>query len=94
MAVFGPPGAAAFGPPMATSASFNKKSTHWSEKSSFFCWDAPPPSRRREFCHSDAPPSPFGRRYNMDGEGGVSKMAVSPTATAAAENEAGPALFH
>ena len=26
-------------------------------------------SRRRESCHSAAPPSPFSRRFNMDGEG-------------------------
>ena len=27
------------------------------------------PSRRRDFCHSAAPPSPFSRRFNSDGEG-------------------------
>ena len=27
------------------------------------------PSRRREFCHSAAPPSPVSRRFDMDGEG-------------------------
>ena len=26
-------------------------------------------SRRREFCHSAAPPSPFGRCFSRDGEG-------------------------
>ena len=26
-------------------------------------------SPRREFCHSAAPPSPFSRRFNTDGEG-------------------------
>ena len=35
------------------------------------------PGRRREFCHSAAPPSAFGRRLDRDGEGGVSKMTVS-----------------
>ena len=35
---------------------------------------------RRRDCHSAAPPSPFSRRFNVDGEGGVSKMTVSPTA--------------
>ena len=25
--------------------------------------------RRREFCHSAAPPSPFSRRFNRDDEG-------------------------
>ena len=39
--------------------------------------------RRREFCHSAAPPSAISRRFNMDGEGGVSKMTASPTASAA-----------
>ena len=37
-------------------------------------------SRRRD-CHSAAPISPFSRCFNRDGEAGVSKMAVSPTAT-------------
>ena len=27
------------------------------------------PSRRREFCYSAAPPSPFSKCFNMDGEG-------------------------
>ena len=27
------------------------------------------PSRRREFCHSAASPSPFSRCFNRDGEG-------------------------
>ena len=28
-----------------------------------------PPSRRREFCHSAAPPTPFSRSFDMDGKG-------------------------
>ena len=43
------------------------------------------PRRRREG-HSAAPPSPFSRRFNMDGEESVSRMTASPTA-----RQAGPA---
>ena len=35
---------------------------------------------RRRDGHSAAPPSPFSRCFNSDGEGNVSKMTVSPTA--------------
>ena len=37
-------------------------------------------SRRRD-CHSAGPPSHFSRCFNRDGEGDVSKMTVSPTAS-------------
>ena len=33
-------------------------------------------SSRRRDCRSAAPPFLFSRRFNMDGEGGVSKMTV------------------
>ena len=33
----------------------------------------------RRDCHSAAPPSPFVRCFNRDGEGGASKTTVSPT---------------
>ena len=37
-------------------------------------------SSRRRDCHSAAPPSTFGRCFNVDGEGMTVKMTVSPTA--------------
>ena len=38
-------------------------------------------SRRREFCHSAATPSPFSRRFDRDDEVVPAKMTASPTAT-------------
>ena len=76
MTELSPAGAGETDPADSTAQSYGSDAFETSEVASEIGSD----SRRRGFCHSAAPPSPFSRRFNRDGGGGVSKMTVSPMA--------------